>query len=50
MTISGQGRSPMSTARTATNKVTLRRFQSAVNTGDAETISKTIVETEGGNR
>jgi hypothetical protein len=42
--------SQMSTAQTTTNKATLRRFQSAMNTGDAETISKTIDETEGGNR
>jgi ketosteroid isomerase-like protein len=40
MTISGQGRSQMSTARTATNNEMLRRFQSAMNNGDAETISK----------
>jgi hypothetical protein len=38
----------MSTAQTTTNKATLRRFQSAMNTGDAETISKTIDQTEGG--
>ena len=48
MTISGQGRSQLSTAQTTINKVTLSRFRSAMNTGDAETISKTIVETEGG--
>jgi ketosteroid isomerase-like protein len=38
----------MSTAQPTTNKATLRRFQGAMNTGDAETISKTIDETEGG--
>jgi hypothetical protein len=37
----------MSTAHTTTNKATLRRFQPAMNTGDVETISKTIDETEG---
>jgi hypothetical protein len=40
----------MSTAQTTTNKAALRHFRSAMNTGDAETISKTIDETEGGNR
>jgi hypothetical protein len=40
----------MSTAQTTTNKATLRRFQRAVNIGDGETISKTIGQTEGGNR
>ena len=34
----------MSTAQTTTNKATLRRFQNAMNTGDTETISKTIDE------
>jgi hypothetical protein len=29
----------MSTAQTTTNKATLRRFQSAMSTGDTETIS-----------
>jgi hypothetical protein len=43
-------RSQMSTAQTTTNKATLRRFQRAVNIGDGETISKTIGQTEGGNR
>jgi hypothetical protein len=33
-----------------TNQATLRRFQDAMNTGDAGTISKTIDQTEGGNR
>jgi hypothetical protein len=40
----------MSTALTTTNKATLRRFQGAMSTGDVETISKPIDETEGGNR
>jgi hypothetical protein len=40
----------MSTASQATSsKATLRRFHDAMNTGDAETISKTIDQTEGGN-
>jgi hypothetical protein len=40
----------MSTAQTTADKATPRRFQRAMNTGDAETISTTIDETEGGNR
>jgi hypothetical protein len=40
----------MATAQTTTNKATLRRFQSAMSTGDAETVSKTIRRDEGGNR
>jgi hypothetical protein len=40
----------MSTAQATTNKATLRRFQSAMNTGDAAAMSKTIDQTEGGNR
>jgi RNA polymerase sigma-70 factor (TIGR02957 family) len=43
-------RSQMSTAQTTTDKATLRRFRSAMNTGDAGAISKMIDETEGGNR
>jgi hypothetical protein len=39
----------MSTAQT-TSKATLRRFQSAINTGDAETHSKATDETKGGSR
>jgi steroid delta-isomerase-like uncharacterized protein len=34
----------MSTAQETSNKATLRRFQDAMNTGDAERISKTIDE------
>ena len=34
----------MSTAQATTNKATLRRFDRAINTGDAELISKTIEE------
>jgi steroid delta-isomerase-like uncharacterized protein len=37
-------RSDMSTAREPTNRATTRRFHEAVNTGDAELISKTIDE------
>jgi hypothetical protein len=38
----------MPTASQATSsKATLRRFHDAMNTGDAETISKTIDQTEG---
>jgi hypothetical protein len=40
----------MSTAQTTTNKATFRRFHDAMSTGDAKTVSKTIDETEGGNR
>ena len=34
----------MSTAQKTSNKATFRRFRDAVNTGDAELISKTIDE------
>ena len=34
----------MSTAQTTTNKATFSRFHDAINTGDAEVISKTIDE------
>jgi len=34
----------MSTAQEASNKATLSRFDDAMNTGDAEVISKTIDE------
>lgn len=34
----------MSTAQTTTNKATFSRFHDAINTGDAEIISKTIDE------
>ena len=34
----------MSTAQTASNKATIRRFCDAMNSGDAETIAKTIDE------
>jgi hypothetical protein len=40
----------MSTAQTTTNKATSRRFHDAMTTGDAELISKTIDQTERGNR
>jgi hypothetical protein len=37
-------RNQMSTAQEASNKATLSRFDDAMNTGDAEVISKTIDE------
>jgi hypothetical protein len=37
-------RSQMSSAQKTSNKATLRRFEDAVSTGDAELISKTIDE------